>query len=105
MEIRRQVGLNVQRLRRERGLSQEGLAFEAEIHRTYISGVERGVRNMTVSVVAKIAAALKVLPHHLLEPLPKRTGPTDQKETPQGRKTAGTARRKPRSRSGPRKAG
>ena len=58
MDIRRQVGLNVQRFRRARGLSQEALAFEAEIHRTYISGVERGVRNITVTVVAKIAAAL-----------------------------------------------
>lgn len=105
MDIRRQVGLNVQRFRRERGLSQEGLAFEAEIHRTYISGVERGVRNITVSVVAKIAGALKVLPYQLLEPLPKRTGPTDPKETRPGRKTAGPADRKPRIRSGPRKTG
>jgi hypothetical protein len=44
-----QVGLNVQRLRRALDLSPEGLAFEASIHRTYISGVERGVRNMTVT--------------------------------------------------------
>jgi transcriptional regulator with XRE-family HTH domain len=71
MDIRRQVGLNVQRFRRARGLSQEGLAFEAEIHRTYISGVERGVRNPTITVLAGIAAALGVLPHQLLEPLSK----------------------------------
>jgi len=101
MDIRRQVGLNVQRFRRERGLSQEGLAFEAEIHRTYISGVERGVRNITITVVAKIAAALKVMPHQLLAPLPKGTDRTD----PKGRKTTGTAHRKPGSRSGPRKTG
>ena len=66
MEIRRQVGLNVRRLREARGLSQEELAFEAELHRTYISGVERGVRNPTVTVLAKIAQALKVSPDQLL---------------------------------------
>lgn len=67
MDIRRQLGLNVQRLRTARGLSQEQLAFEADLHRTYISGVERGVRNPTVTVVAKIATALKVLPEQLLK--------------------------------------
>ena len=67
MDIRKQVGLNVQRLRQARGLSQEQLAFEAEVHRTYISGVERGIRNPTVSMLAKIAVALKVPPDQLLK--------------------------------------
>mgnify|MGYP001274472800 CR=1 FL=1 len=66
MEIRKQVGLNVRRLREARRLSQEELAFEAELHRTYISGVERGVRNPTVTVLAKIASALGVGPDQLL---------------------------------------
>jgi transcriptional regulator with XRE-family HTH domain len=66
MDIRKQVGLNVRRLREARRLSQEELAFEAELHRTYISGVERGVRNPTVTVVAKIAEALGVGPDQLL---------------------------------------
>ena len=68
MEIRRQVGVNIRSLREARGLSQEALAFEAELHRTYISGVERGVRNPTVTVLAKIAQALKVSPDQLLRP-------------------------------------
>ena len=68
MDIRRRVGINVRRMRRERGLSQEALAFESGLHRTYISGVERGVRNPTVLVLAEIAGALKVPPHRLLEP-------------------------------------
>ena len=67
MDIRKQVGLNVRRLREARRLSQEELAFEAEIHRTYISGVERGVRNPTVTVVAKMAEALGVTPDQLLK--------------------------------------
>jgi transcriptional regulator with XRE-family HTH domain len=68
MDIRKQVGINVRRLRERRDLSQEELGFEAELHRTYISGVERGVRNPTVTVVAKIAKALGVTPDQLLRP-------------------------------------
>lgn len=67
MDIREVVGLNVQRIRRQRGWSQEELAFEAELHRTYISGVERGVRNPTVVVLGRIAEALGVHPVKLLE--------------------------------------
>lgn len=69
MDIRRQVGLNLRKYRDELGLSQEALAFECGLHRTYVSGVERGVRNPTVTVLAKIAKALKVPPSQLLEPV------------------------------------
>lgn len=67
MEIRQQVGLNVQRLRRARSLSQEQLAFESGLHRTYISGVERGVRNPTIVVLARIANALSATPEQLVK--------------------------------------
>jgi transcriptional regulator with XRE-family HTH domain len=67
MDIRRRVGLNVRRFRTERGWSQEELAFECGLHRTYISGVERGVRNPTVLVLDEIATALKIPAHRLLE--------------------------------------
>ena len=67
MDIRRRVGLNVRKLREERGLSQEALAFDCGIHRTYISGVERGIRNPTVTVLQKIARALKQPAARLLE--------------------------------------
>ena len=60
------VGLNVKQLRTALGLSQEELAFEIDVHRTYVSGVERGVRNPTVTVLAKIARGLKVTPDKLL---------------------------------------
>jgi transcriptional regulator with XRE-family HTH domain len=72
MDVRRRVGLNVKIFRKERGLSQEGLAFECGLHRTYVSGVERGIRNPTVVVLEKIAEALKVPAGRLLdEPLRK----------------------------------
>jgi transcriptional regulator with XRE-family HTH domain len=58
MDVRERVGLNVQKLRRAKGLSQEELADRAKIHQTYLSGVERGLRNPTVAVLHKIAAAL-----------------------------------------------
>ena len=67
MDIRQRVGLNVKRYRKERGLSQEGLAFECGVHRTYVSGVERGIRNPTVVVLEKIARALDVPPSRLLD--------------------------------------
>lgn len=67
MDIRRQVGLNVQKLREKRGWSQEELAFEAGLHRTYISGVERGIRNPTIVVLHKIADALDVQSSRLLD--------------------------------------
>jgi transcriptional regulator with XRE-family HTH domain len=66
MDSRHVVGKNVRRYRESLGLSQEQLAFETELHRTYISGVERGVRNPTVLVVDRLAKALNVPPHKLL---------------------------------------
>ena len=68
MDIRKQVGLNVQKIRRERGWSQEELAFESGLHRTYISGIERGARNPTLLVIDQLATALNVSPARLLEP-------------------------------------
>ena len=76
MDIRRQVGLNVQRLRRDRGWSQEELAFESELHRTYISGIERGARNPTVLILERLGRALGVPAAALVEtyrPRSKRT--------------------------------
>ncbi|KJV38808.1 helix-turn-helix domain-containing protein [Brevundimonas sp. KM4] len=60
MDVCKRVGENVRRLREERGLSQETLAFEAGMHRTYVSGIERGIRNPTVTVLERLASALKV---------------------------------------------
>lgn len=75
MDVRRRVGLNVKNFRKERGLSQEELAFDCGLHRTYVSGVERGVRNPTVVVLEKIAGALKMPAGRLLDdPIRKGRG-------------------------------
>jgi len=67
MDVRKRVGLNLKGIRQELGLSQEAFAFKAGLHRTYISGIERGVRNPTVLVLEQIAMALKVPSSRLLE--------------------------------------
>jgi len=67
MDIKVKVGQNIKRLRNNKGLSQEQFAFEADLHRTYISDIERGNRNPTVTVLEKIANALDVRPGELLD--------------------------------------
>lgn len=60
MDVRVRVGRNVQARRRERGLSQEELAHRADMHQTYLSGIERGRRNPSVLVLDRLAQALGV---------------------------------------------
>lgn len=67
MDVRRRLGLNLKRYREEQGFSQEAFADECGLHRTYISGIERGVRNPTVIILEKIAGALKVPTGTLLD--------------------------------------
>ncbi len=71
MDVRKRVGLNLKKFRKELGLSQEEFAFKAELHRTYISGIERGARNPTILVIDRLASALDVSPARLLEPTAK----------------------------------
>ncbi|MBZ0096983.1 MAG: helix-turn-helix domain-containing protein [Sulfuricella sp.] len=53
-------GLHLKKLRLERNLSQERLGMLAELDRTYISGIERGVRNVSLTNIFRIAQALNV---------------------------------------------
>ena len=68
------VAETVRRARKTAGLSQEDLALEAGLDRTYISQVERKKRNVTIVVLAKIARALKTTPDRLLIPPRKSKG-------------------------------
>ena len=58
MDVRQRLAANMKRLRKERGWSQEALADEAGLDRTYISGIERRVKNPTITVVDRVAKAL-----------------------------------------------
>jgi transcriptional regulator with XRE-family HTH domain len=62
-----QFGHNVRKLRTSKGLSQEALAEKADLDPTYISGVERGVRNPSILSVVRIAKALGVNGGNLFE--------------------------------------
>lgn len=67
MDWRAVVGANVRRLRQERGMTQEQLAFEAKIDLTYLGGIERGRRNPSLMVLVRIAASLGAEPAHLVQ--------------------------------------
>lgn len=61
------VAANVRRLRVQRKLTQEQLAHDAEIDLTYLGGIERGRRNPSVSVLGRLAAALRTHPARLFD--------------------------------------
>ena len=67
MDIRKRLGSNLRKLREARGLSQEAFAHEANIHRTYVSDIERGARNPTIMIVEKLATFLNVSAGDLLD--------------------------------------
>ena len=67
-ELQRQLGRNLRAYRRQRGLSQEAFADVLGVHRTYMGGVERGERNLTLRSVERIAARLSIEPLDLLRP-------------------------------------
>lgn len=60
------LGQAIREVRTERGISQEGLADQAGMHRTYVGGIERGERNPSYRNIVKLARALEVRPSELL---------------------------------------
>lgn len=67
MDLVARLGKNVRTLRIAAGLSQEELAFRAEMKRSYLSDLERGTRNPSVRALGRLAAALEVPPGQLLD--------------------------------------
>ena len=68
MDVRRRLATNMKRLRKMRGWSQERLADECGLDRTYISGIERMMRHPTITSVQKIVTALDTSFSELLDP-------------------------------------
>jgi len=66
-DIKKQLGKKVKELRLRAGYSQEELASRAGLHRTYMSDIERGKRNVSIENIKKIADALNVDPSELLK--------------------------------------
>lgn len=65
-DLQRELGRNLRAYRTERGLSQEAFADLVGVHRTYMGGIERGERNLTLKSVERIAARIKIEPLDLL---------------------------------------
>ncbi|CAI7978104.1 Helix-turn-helix domain-containing protein [Frankia sp. Hr75.2] len=65
-DLQRIFGRNLRRYREQRGLSQEAFADVVGVHRTYMGGVERGERNLTLKSVERIAEVIEVDPLELL---------------------------------------
>lgn len=68
MKLRIQLGLNIQEVRRSRGLSQEDLAHRASIDRGYIGKIENAKHAASVDTIDAIAKALDIEPMELLKP-------------------------------------
>ena len=60
MKIQQILGFNIKQIREKKGWSQDKLSEVSGLHRTYISGIERGVRNPTVHIVQQISLAFSV---------------------------------------------
>ena len=60
MDIKKKFGEKVKKIRLKKGLSQEALAHQADLDRTYIPSIEKGERNVSITVIEKIAKALNV---------------------------------------------
>ena len=72
MDYRQVFAANLRRIRHEKGISQEDLAFEAEVNRTYMSKVEKGDTWVGLEIMVKLGRVLGVEPAEFLQPPPKR---------------------------------
>jgi len=60
MEIKQKFGIKLKQLRLEKGISQESLSLIAGLDRTYIPSIEKGKRNVSITVIEKLAKALDI---------------------------------------------
>lgn len=70
-DLQKTLGRNLRTHRQKLGMSQETFADFLGVHRTYMGGVERGERNLTLKSVEKLAQQLEVGPLELLTPVPE----------------------------------
>jgi transcriptional regulator with XRE-family HTH domain len=77
-ELQRIVGANIRQLRRRRGMSQEQFADTVGVHRTYLGGVERGERNLSLQSIERIAEGAPGGGRGRAAARPRRAVPDDQ---------------------------
>ena len=76
-DLLRALGHAIRQVREDRNLSQERLAELAHLHRTYVSSVEQGRRNLSIENIARIANALGVSMTELIQLCEDRIGPPE----------------------------
>jgi|ERR1700743_1565445 len=96
MNIRRQLGLNLRRLRVARNISQQDIALEAAMSLSYLSNIELGKANPSITVIGKIAEAIGVEPADLLKPISAKEVPAENLK--RGRNLHHQGRRGPKAR-------
>lgn len=67
MDVKKKFGERLARLRKERGFSQESLSLESGLARSYLGGVERGQRNISLENICLLADTLKISPSQLMD--------------------------------------
>jgi len=73
MDLRLVFAINLRRLRHAKGMSRDDLAYEAEVSRSYLSQLEKGVHYASLNTIGRLAAALNVGPAEFLK-LPSKRG-------------------------------
>jgi len=73
MDLREVFATNLRRQRHAKGLTQDDLAYEAEVSRSYLSQLEKGAFYASLKIVSKLAAVLEIEPSELLKMPPKRS--------------------------------
>ncbi len=60
MDLQEKIGVRITQLRKEKNLSQQKFAYEADIERTFLTHIEKGRKNISVGTLQKITSALKI---------------------------------------------
>lgn len=72
MDIKKAIGMTLRRIRVKNGLSQEDVAFETDVSRSYISDLERGVKEPSLSIIFRLCKILKIRPSEFIVKLENR---------------------------------
>ncbi len=72
MDLRHILATNLRRIRHEKGISQEQLAYEAEVDRAHVSKIERGLTQVGIEIIGKFVDVLQVEPAEFFQLPPKR---------------------------------